>query len=177
VGVSEVDRRDRPAPSAGAAALLGEGFRFVVAVEPGPSDFDRQGHLNNAAIVRIFNDLRVAYVQDRVDIRWREHLGAERLVVVAREVHVLYESEGLPGEEYVGAMRYVRREGRAAIIEHCLTEASAARAIARAWVVQLLVRDGGVVDWPEFYFGLVAEVEGAPIEQRPGFRRPWGPGA
>ena len=177
MGVSEVDRRDRPPPSAGAAALLREGYRFVVPVEPGPDDFDRQGHLNNAAIVRIFNDLRITYVQERLDIRWREHLDAERLVVAAREVHVLYESEGLPGEEYVGAMRYVRREGRAAIIEQCLTEASAARTVARAWVVQLLVREGAVVDWPDFYFDLVAAVEGAPIEQRPSFRRPWGPGA
>ena len=33
------------------------------------------------------------------------------VVVVAREAHVLYESEGRPGEEYVGAMRYVRRGG------------------------------------------------------------------
>jgi acyl-CoA thioesterase FadM len=126
--------------------------------------------------VRIFNDLRVAYVHERLDIRWREHLLAEGLVVVAREVHVLYESEGRPGDEYVGAMRYVRREGRAAIIEQCLMEASAARAVARAWVVQLLARDGKVVDWPDFYFGLVAAIEGAPIEQRPALRRAWGPG-
>ena len=175
MGVTEVDRRDRPPPSAGAAALLAEGYRFVVPVEPAPADFDRQGHLNNAAIVRIFNDLRIAYVE-HLDIRWREHLGTERLVVVAREVHVLYESEGRPDEEYVGAMRYVRREGRAAIIEQCLTEGSAARPVARAWIVQLLVRDGSVVDWPDFYFELVAGVEGAPIDQRPGLRRPWGPG-
>ena len=98
-------------------------------------------------------------------------------MVVAAEVHVLYESEGLPDEEYVGSMRYVRREGRAAIIEQRLIEARAARAVARAWVVQLLAHDGSVVDWPDFYFGLVAEVEGAPIERRPTFRRPWGPGA
>jgi acyl-CoA thioesterase FadM len=163
-------------PSPGAAALYDEGFRFVVPVVAEPVDFDRQGHLNNATIVRIFNDLRVAYVQDRLDVRWREHLQAEGLVVVAAEVHVLYESEGRPDEQYVGSMRYVRREGRAAIIEQRLIEATAPRAVARAWVVQLLARDGGVVDWPDFYFALVAEVEGAPIEQRPGFRRPWGPG-
>ena len=120
-------------------ALHDEGFRFVVPVVPEPVDFDAQGHLNNAAIVRIFNDLRIAYVQERLGDRWREHLRAEGLVVVAREVHVLYESEGRPDEEYVGAMRYVRREGRAAIIEQRLIEASGAR-VARAWVVQLLAR-------------------------------------
>jgi acyl-CoA thioesterase FadM len=160
----------------GATALHDDGFRFVVPVAPDPDDFDRQGHLNNAAIVRIFNDLRIAYIQARIGIRWTEHLQAESLVVVAAEVHVLYESEGQPDEQYVGSMRYIRREGRAAIIEQRLVEAATARAVARAWVVQLLARDGRVADWPDFYFGLVADAEGAPIEQRPSFRRPWGPG-
>jgi acyl-CoA thioesterase FadM len=164
------------ATPSGHTALADDGFRFVVPVTPAPVDFDRQGHLNNAAIVRIFNDLRISYVQERLDIRWREHLETDGLVVVAAELHVLYESEGRPDENYVGSMRYVRREGRAAIIEQRLVEAAAARAVARAWVVQLLARDGVVVDWPDFYFGLVAEVEGAPIEQRPGRRRAWGPG-
>ncbi|MDQ1467359.1 MAG: Thioesterase-like superfamily [Actinomycetota bacterium] len=164
------------ARSRGTTALHDEGYRFVVPIEPKPTDYDAQGHLNNAAIVRIFNDIRIAYVQQRLGDRWREHLGSEGLVVVAREVHVLYESEGLPTDEYVGAMRYVRREGRAAIIEQRLTEETSARAVAQAWVVQLLVRDGSVADWPDFYFTLVAEIEGREIEQRPGLRRPWGPG-
>jgi acyl-CoA thioesterase FadM len=164
------------AASAGALALEAGGFRFVVPVEPAPDDFDGQGHLNNASIVRIFNDLRIRYVFDRLGARWGGHLRAERLVVVAREAHVLYESEGLPGEAYVGAMRYVRREGRAAIIEQRLVEAGSARPIANGWFVQLLARDGKVVDWPEVYFELVAQVEGHAIEQRPSNRRPWGPG-
>ena len=164
------------APSSGAAALEAEGFRFVVPVVPRADDFDRQGHLNNAAIVRIFNDLRIQYVYDRIGERWGAHLGAEGLVVVAAEAHVLYESEGLPSEEYVGAMRYVRREGRAAIIDQRLVEASSGRPVARGWFVQLLARAGSVVDWPDFYFALVERVEGRAIEQRPSNRRPWGPG-
>jgi acyl-CoA thioesterase FadM len=163
-------------PSAGAVALDADGFRFVVPVEPAAGDFDGQGHLNNAAIFRIFNDLRVEYVQQRLDPRWREHLLTEQLVVVAREAHVLYETEGLPGEAYLGAMRYVRREGRAAIIEERLVEERVARPVARGWFVQLLARDGRAVDWPDFYFELVAAVEGRAIERRPSNRRPWGPG-
>ena len=164
-----------PVESTGAGALHAEGYRFVVPVEPAAGDFDAQGHLNNAAIVRLFNDMRIAYIHQCIGGRWPEHLRAERLVVVAREVHVLYESEGLPAEEYSGAMRYVHREGRAAVIEQRLVEASTARAVARAWVVQLLARDGKVVDWPEFYFDLVAQAEGREIEERPSVRRPWGP--
>jgi len=164
------------AGSSGATALEAEGFRFVVPVVPAADDFDRQGHLNNAAIVRIFNDLRIRYVYERIGPRWGEHLGAEGLVVVAAEAHVLYESEGQPDEEYVGSMRYVRREGRAAIIDQRLVEASTGRPVARGWFVQLLARAGAVVDWPDFYFGLVEGVEGRAIERRPSNRRPWGPG-
>jgi acyl-CoA thioesterase FadM len=164
------------AASVGATALYDDGYRFVVPVDPEPASYDAQGHLNNAAIVRIFNDLRIAYIHQRIGSRWTDHLRSEQIVVVAREVHVLYESEGLPGDEYVGAMRYVRREGRAAVIEQRLIEAGSARPVARCWVVQLLARAGQVASWPDFYFRLVAEVEGNEIEQRPSVRREWGPG-
>jgi acyl-CoA thioesterase FadM len=153
-----------------------EGFRFVVGVTPAADDFDGQGHLNNAATVKIFNDMRIAYVQGEVGAEWREHLVRERLVVAARELHVLYDSEGLPGESFVGGMRYVRREGKAAILEQRLLEATTMRSIARAWVLQLLVHDGTVVDWPDLYFARVAEIEGRVIEQRPRAERAWGPG-
>ena len=138
-----------------------------------------QGHLNNAATVRLFNDLRVAYVHDAIGPEWIETIRRERLVVAAREVHVLYESEGLPGESFVGALRYVRREGKAAILEQRLVEAATGRAVARAWVVQLLVHDGRVVEWPGSYFAAVAAVDGREIPVRPRRRRRrrWGPPA
>ena len=79
---------------------------------------------------------------------------------------MLYESEGQPGESFVGAMRYTRREGKALILEERLVEAETARPIARAWVVQLLVQDGAVVDWPERYFARVAEIEGRTVRVR-----------
>ena len=94
-------------------------------------------------------------------------------MVAAREVHVLYESEGLPGESFVGAMRYVRREGKAAVLEQRLVEAATGRPVARAWVVQLLVQEGTVVDWPDSYFARVAEIEGReiPVGPAPAGRR------
>ena len=161
---------------AGADALRAEGYRFVIDVEPAPGDFDAQGHLNNASTVRLFNDLRVAYVRAEVGEQWIETLRREEFVVAAREVHVLYESEGLPGESFVGALRYLRREGKAAVLEQRLVESSTGRAVARAWVVQLLVQRGTVVDWPDSYFSRVASIEGRVIPVGP--RRPaadWGP--
>ena len=160
----------------GAAALAAEGYRFVVPLVLKRDDFDAQGHLNNASTVRLFNDVRIAYVRGEVGEEWMEMLRRDRLVVAAREVHVLYESEGLPDEEFVGAMRYVRREGKAAVLEQRLVEAATGRAVARAWVVQLLVSDGKVVDWPDAYFSRVAAIEGREIPVGP--RRPasgWGP--
>ena len=160
----------------GAAALSADGYRFVLPIAPAAGDFDAQGHLNNAATVRLFNDLRIAYVHDEVGEAWVELLRRDGLVVAARELHVLYESEGLPGEAFVGALRYVRREGKAAVLEQRLVEAETGRGVARAWVVQLLVRDGEVVDWPDEYFARVAAIEGREIPVGP--RRPasaWGP--
>ena len=163
-------------PGAGAEILRADGYRFVIPVETERSDFDAQGHLNNASTVRLFNDLRIAYVRWEVGEEWVAILRRDDLVVAAREVHVLYESEGLPGESFVGALRYIRREGKAAVLEQRLVEASAGRPIARAWVLQLLVQNGKVVDWPDAYFARVAAIEGREIPRVP--RRPeasWGP--
>jgi acyl-CoA thioesterase FadM len=165
-----------PSESAGVVTLSADGYRFVIDVEPVPADFDAQGHLNNAATVRLFNDLRIAYVREEVGDAWVEILRRDELVVAAREVHVLYESEGLPGESFVGGLRYLRREGKAAVLEQRLVEGSTGRPVARAWVVQLLVQGGIVVEWPESYFSRVAAIEGREIPVRP--RRPpaaWGP--
>jgi acyl-CoA thioesterase FadM len=165
-------------PSAGAEALRADGYRFVVDIVPVPADFDAQGHLNNAATVRLFNDLRGSYVRDGIGPVFLEMLRRDALVVAARELHVLYESEGLPGESFVGAIRYIRREGKAAVLEQRLVEASTGRAVARAWVLQLLVQRGTVIDWPDEYFLGVAAIEGHEIPAGP--RRPaveWGPPA
>jgi acyl-CoA thioesterase FadM len=165
-------------PSIGADALRADGYRFVVDVEPVATDFDGQGHLNNAATVRIFNDIRGSYVRDEVGAAFVSSLRTDRLVVAAKEVHVLYESEGMPGESFVGGQRYLRREGKAALLEERLVEGSKGRAVARAWVLQLLVQGGKVIDWPAHYFERVAAIEGFAIPVRPRAPdREWGPGA
>ena len=99
----------------------------------------------------MFNDARIAYVRESIGDWWLDAINDQRYVIAARELHVLYESEGRPGESFVSAMRYVRREGKALILEQRLVEAVTARPIARAWVVQLLVQDGTVVEWPARY--------------------------
>ena len=89
---------------------------------------------------------------------------------------MLYESEGLPGESFVGgdALRAARRQGRVA---RAATGRGVDRtAVARAWVLQLLVQRGVVIEWPDVYFARVAAIEGFEIPIVP--RRPpseWGP--
>ena len=160
----------------GARELHDDGYRFVEPIAVRADDFDAQGHLNNAAIVRQFNDMRIAYVHGRVGAWWPEAIRANGFVIAARELHVLYESEGRPGERFVGGMKYVGRDGKAAVLEQRIVEESAGRALARAWVVQLLVRDGVVVEWPDRYFARVGEIEGRVLPPRPrSAPRPWGP--
>jgi acyl-CoA thioesterase FadM len=160
----------------GRKSLLDDGYPFVAGVDTGTDDFDTQGHLNNAAIVRLLNDLRMGFVHSCLGQRWTDHLGAEGVVVVARELHVLYETEGLPGESFVGGVRVSRRQGKAGIVEQRLVESAAGRPIARAWVVQLLVREGVAVPWPDWYWELVAGAQGGPVPGAAPVARPaWGP--
>jgi acyl-CoA thioesterase FadM len=155
------------AGSDGERVLEADGYRAVAPVATQAEDFDTQGHLNNAATVRLFNDMRVAYVHGRIGAWWPAEIRAAQYVIAAREVHVLYESEGLPGEEFVGGMKYVLRDGKAAVLEQRIVEAGSGRPIARAWVVQLLVQAGKVVEWPARYFASVAEIEGRELPVRP----------
>src|SRR4051794_39550333 len=162
--------------AAGVHALRTDGYRFIEPVVTDSADFDAQGHLNNAATVRLFNDLRVSYVHGRVGAWWPVELRTGNYVIAAREVHVLYESEGMPGESFVGAMKYTRRDGKGAILEQRIVEATSGRSIARAWVVQLIVQAGSVVEWPARYFERVAEIEGRDIAVQPRAARvAWGP--
>jgi hypothetical protein len=76
----------------------------------------------------------------------------------------------------MGGMKYVRRDGKAAVLEQRIVESSRGRAIARAWVVQLLVQRGTVVDWPARYFDRVREIEGREIPVQPrAASHSWGP--
>ena len=72
-------------------------------------------------------------------------------------------------------MKYVGREGKALLLEQRVVESRTGRAVARAWVVQLLVQAGSVVEWPAEYVSCVEEIEGRALPVRPRTPRPWGP--
>jgi acyl-CoA thioesterase FadM len=159
----------------GERALRDDGYRFVVPVDPSASAFDGQGHLNNAGVGQIFNDLRVAYMITAHPELGRS-LGERGCVVAVRETHILFESQGMPDERLVGGTRIEGRRGRAQIAEQRIVEDATGRPIARAWLVHLVLRDGRVVDWPDGYWERVAELEGRAMPSRPRITAaPFGP--
>ena len=171
-------RPGEPEPSPGVTALAEDGFVAVFDVETLETDRDEyQDHLNNAAVVRIFNELRTAYIAARFAPDWPRLVRRQALTVAVRELHVLYESEGWLHERYVGATRVTQSRGKAAVVEQRLVEAATARPLARAWVLQLLVdADGQVAEWPSVFWDRVRAVQGAPVARDDDPARPaWGP--
>jgi acyl-CoA thioesterase FadM len=169
--VDEVGRAIVRLPTAenvtpGERVLRDDGYRFVVPVDTPDSAFDGQGHLNNAAVAQIFNDLRVAYM-----ITAQPELGrslAERGYVIAvREMHVLFESQAMPGERLIGGVRVEGRRGWAQVTEQRIVEESIGRSVASAWLVHLILRDGRVVDWPDGYWETVADIEARAMPAQP----------
>jgi acyl-CoA thioesterase FadM len=162
-------------PSPGEQVLYDDGYRFVVPVEAPADGFDGQGHLNNAAVAQIFNDLRVAYML-RAQPELGRRLGERGYVVAVREMHVLYETQTMPGERLVGAVRIEGRRGRAQVAEQRIVEQSTGRPLARAWLIHLILRDGQVADWPDDYWETVAKIEDRPMPDRPRIApQPFGP--
>ena len=170
-------RQGEPEPSAGVDVLRADGFAVLFDVDPLPEDADRyQDHLNNSAPVRMFNELRMAYVATHLAPDWPRYVRRSGRTAVVRELHVQYESEGWLHEGYVGATSWRARRGKSALVEQRLVEATSARPFARAWIVHLLVgADGKVEDFPDWFWDAVAGVEGAPIPDSTAARRPWGP--
>jgi len=152
------------------------GYRYVVPVALLPEHIDGQGHLNNAAVARLLNDLRIAYIGAGPGPRWGEYLGAGGRTVVVRELHISYDREATIDDRLVGCVRVSARRGKAKIVEQRLVDADRDAVVAKAWVVQLFVEHGTVVEFPDFYWDAVALAEGRVIPPEP--RAPasaWGP--
>jgi acyl-CoA thioesterase FadM len=146
-----------------------DGYRFVVPVVLTAEHIDGQGHLNNAAVARILNDLRVAYVMAGPGPRWGEFLRGEdvRRTVVVRELHIAYDREATIDDELVGCVRVSQRRGKAKIVEQRIVDVARDLPVARSWAVQLLVEAGTVREFPDFYWDAIAAAEGQAVPPRP----------
>ena len=156
--------------------LRADGYRFTAGVRTVDADFDSQGHVNNVAIARWLNQHRIRYVDRALSPQWPDHLRETGKVVVAKEVHINYESEGLPGESFVCGTRVAHHRGKAAIVEQRIVEVATGRAVARAWIVQLCAQGGKAVAYPDWYWDLVEAWEQRTIpDEGSAPRTPWGP--
>lgn len=135
------------------------GYTATTLLHPDDSAYDMQGHLNNAAIVRLFSDLRMHYMQSAGEVR-RGQLVPDGVVVGVRELFVRYESEGLPGEPLRGGCSIVARSRRAYLFDEVL--ASDDRVIARARVVEVVIdrAAGRAIEIPEPLWAWIERVEG-----------------
>ena len=143
-------------------------WRFVVPVVARESFFDWQTHLNNSAAVKLLENARIYYITDGLgdDVRVRI---ADESVMAVRELHVVYESEGMPHEQFVCAVRAASRTAKAFTLDQELREAETGRVIVRATVVMLMVdpKTGRVVDIPDWFWDPVERLEGRVIPVAP----------
>lgn len=85
-------RREPPLPSRGVDVLSAEGYAVMLDVDPVEEDRDAwQDHLRNTAVVRMFNELRIAYVASRLAPDWPRWVRRGGYAVVVREQHVRYD--------------------------------------------------------------------------------------
>jgi acyl-CoA thioesterase FadM len=174
-----------PIPDAWKVPLVGDpvrasaidGWNFVVDLTPPAEHFDWQGHLNNSTAVKLLESSRILYITEGLGREVRRSMW-ETAVVVVRELHVSYESEGFPGEQYRCGVRAASRTEKAFVIEQELVERTNGRVLLQAWVVMLVVgRDEGrAVAIPDWYWERMEQLEGHAIPtDPPAPRRPWGP--
>ena len=92
---------------------------------------------------------------------------------MVRELHIAYDREATIDDELVGCVRVSARRGRPRSSSSASSTRRATLPVARAWAVQLLVEDGAVRDFPDFYWDAIAAAEGRVIPPEP--RRAAGP--
>ncbi len=137
-------------------------------VAPAPTTdahYDMQGHLNNAAALSLFNDLRIGYITHVVGGAWPAGLDMGNRIFAVADLFCSFLSEGFPGESYLGGTRIIGRTRVAWCYDQVLVAEADRRVLARARVVHLVVdrAAGGVVPVPEEFWALVEQAEGHPI--------------
>jgi len=161
----------------GAATGVLAGFSCIVDLTPPDDFFDWQGHLNNAFAAKLLESARVTYLGEGVGAEFRRRLWESAFLVV-RELHVSYETEGFPDDEYRCGIRVASRTEKSFTIEQVLIDRATQRVIVRAWLVMLIVgRDTErVIPIPDWYWQRVEQLEGRAIPPDTAApRRRWGP--
>ena len=136
-------------------------YTHVAPVDVPASAFDMQGHLNNAGVIKLFNNMRIGYVVAASRERWQEPLQPERNTVVVLELFARFVSQGMPGEDYDGGTRIVARSNKAWCYDQLIVERKTRRLLARCRVVEVVVSNETQrsIPIPEAFWALVERIE------------------
>lgn len=148
------------------------GYPVAMKVDPRPEHYDTQGHLNNVAAIRIFQDIRVIYMRDRVGRR-RLNLLPREYVIGVRELVTSYLTEARPGEQLYAGCRVLGRSRRSWCFDEVITTAD--RVVARLRLIECAISEGKAIEVPAALWAAVEAVEGRdlPVRELPVGRTPW----
>ena len=142
-----------------------DGYPFVDDVDVPESAYDEQGHLNNVAVLRLFEQLRRNYMAATGGLH-REFLPAG-LVIGVREMVCSYVTEAMPSEELRGACRVLGRSRRSYLFDEVL--AAGDRVVARVRVLECVIeREAGrAIEIPEEFWSIFERMEGRSMPPGP----------
>jgi acyl-CoA thioesterase FadM len=142
-----------------------EGYPHVAVVEVPEGAYDEQGHLNNVAVLRLFEQLRRQYMFATGHLR-REMLPPGTVVGV-REMVCSYVTEAMPSEELRGGCRVLGRSHRSYLFDEVL--AAGDRVVARVRVLECVIdrAAGRAIEIPADFWSIFERMEGRPMPPGP----------
>jgi acyl-CoA thioesterase FadM len=153
-----------------------DGYTLVTDLDVPASAYDDQGHLNNVAVLELFEKLRRQYMLQKGRLR-REHI-PQGYVVGVREMVCSYVSEAMPGEPLRGGCRVVGRHRRSYLFDEIIVAAGMAaaasplsgeRVVARGRFLEVVIdrAQAKAVEIPETLWSYIEAVEGRRMEPGP----------
>ncbi len=141
------------------------GYPVVTTVEVPEGGYDEQGHLNNVAVLRLFEKLRRHYMLGTG--RLRREILPPGIVVGVREMVCSYVTEAMPSEELRGGCRVLGRSQRAYLFDEVL--AVGERVVARARVLECVIdrAAGRAIEIPADFWTIFERMEGRAMPPGP----------
>lgn len=143
-----------------------DAYTLVVDVDVPAAAYDEQGHLNNVAVLDLFEKLRRQYMLQAARLR-RDHI-PDGYVVGVREMVCSYVSEALPGEQLRGGCRVLGRQRRSYLFDEVLVAADD-RVVARARFLEVVIdrAAGKAVEIPDPLWRYIEGIEGRSMPPGP----------
>jgi len=142
-----------------------DGYTLVTDIDVPESAYDDQGHLNNVAVLQLFEKLRRQYMLQKGRLR-REHI-PPGYVVGVRERVCSYVPEAMRGEQLRGGCRVVGRNRRSYLFDEIIVAST--RVVARGRFLEVVIdrAQAKAVEIPDTLWTYIESVEGRRMEPGP----------